>query len=291
MDRDWMRQRLEKFKTLCETYDQQYERSGYQYTSGVDQLNSQINAEVPTVREIVKRLDPDLTADITTPLAMTGTSKPMRAVEQALGILRDQDEWKAKLAPDAPSVIADQFHSNVWDAASAIWETGQYRVAVLQAAVSLSAHIASKAGSSLKERELVQHAFSPNAPAQGQVRLHMRGDRTSKDWKSRQEGLHLLAQGAFAGIRNVATHTDDEWTEQVALEHLAVLSVVARWTDETELVELPSWQAAWDNGSKYLLRQRRHYGSRQPCPSGWRHVIPPGPRPARCARGDVHAGP
>lgn len=32
-------------------------------------------------------------------------------------------------------------------------------------------------------------------------------------------------------------HTDDEWTEQVALEHLAVLSVVARWTDETELVK------------------------------------------------------
>lgn len=38
----------------------------------------------------------------------------------------------------------------------------------------------------------------------------------------------------------MATHTNDEWTEQVALEHLAVLSVVARWADETELVKLPS---------------------------------------------------
>jgi len=47
-----------------------------------------------------------------------------------------------------------------------------------------------------------------------------------------------VAQGAFAGIRNVATHTKDEWTEQVALEHLAVLSVLARWADETELVKL-----------------------------------------------------
>ncbi len=34
----------------------------------------------------------------------------------------------------------------------------------------------------------------------------------------------------------IATHTSDEWPEQVALEHLAVLSVVARWTDETEIV-------------------------------------------------------
>ena len=46
-----------------------------------------------------------------------------------------------------------------------------------------------------------------------------------------------MAQGAFAGIRNVATHTNDEWTEQEALEHLAVLSVIARWTDETELIK------------------------------------------------------
>jgi hypothetical protein len=238
MDREWMRQRLEKYKTLCEAYDLEYERSGYEYTSNVDRLNSQINAEVPTVREIVKRLDPDLAEDITNPLAMSGTSKARRAVEQSLGILRDQDEWKAKLAPDAPSLIADQFHPNVWNAASAIWDTGQYRVAVQQAAVSLSAHIAKKAGSPLTERALVSQVFSKDDPRQGQVRLHMPGDKGTDTWRSRQEGLHLLAQGAFAGIRNVATHTDDEWTEQIALEHLAVLSVVARWTDETELVKL-----------------------------------------------------
>ena len=34
----------------------------------------------------------------------------------------------------------------------------------------------------------------------------------------------------------MATHTGDEWTKQVALEHLAVLSVVARWADETEVI-------------------------------------------------------
>jgi len=62
------------------------------------------------------------------------------------------------------------------------------------------------------------------------------GDKSSRTRKSRQEGLHLLAQGAFAGIRNVATHTGDEWPEQVALEHLAVLSVVARWAEETKVV-------------------------------------------------------
>ena len=168
--------------------------------------------------------------------SIAGASGSQHAVQEGLGILRDQDEWAANLAPDAPSLIADQFHPYVWAAASALWDTGQYRVAVGQEAVSLSAHIAKKAASPLSERELVSQVFSPGGPGPGQVRLHLAGDKSSKTWKSRQDGLHLLAQGAFAGIRNVATHTNDEWPEQVALEHLAVLSVVARWADETEVI-------------------------------------------------------
>jgi hypothetical protein len=239
MNRDWMRQRPENFKALCDAYDQENRRSGYQWTPTLDGLTSQINGELPTTREIVNSLDPELLAKVTAPQYMGGASGAASAVEQALGILRDQDEWKANLAPDAPSLVADRFHPNVWKAASAIWDTGQYRVAVQQAAVSLSAHIAKKAGSPLTERALVSQVFSEDEPRQGQVRLHMPGDKGTDTWRSRQEGLHLLAQGAFAGIRNVATHTAEEWTEQVALEHLAVLSVVARWTDETVLVELP----------------------------------------------------
>jgi uncharacterized protein (TIGR02391 family) len=137
------------------------------------------------------------------------------------------------LAPDAPSLIADQFHPHVWAPALALWDTGQYRVAVGQATISLSAHIGKKAGSSLTERKLVAQVFSPADPRPDLVRLHLPGDKSSDTWRSRQEGLHLLAQGAFAGIRNVAAHTDHDWSEQVALEHLAVLSVVARWSDET----------------------------------------------------------
>jgi Protein of unknown function (Hypoth_ymh) len=91
-----------------------------------------------------------------------------------------------------------------------------------QARVSLSAHIAKKAGSSLTERELVAQVFSPNQLGSNQVRLHLPGDKSTKTWKSRQEGLHLLAQGAFAGIRNVATHTESEWSEQVAQEQARV---------------------------------------------------------------------
>jgi hypothetical protein len=254
MNRDWMRERLEDYKILCDAYDLEDQRSRGVQTPRKRELTSEFNAVIPTVREIVKRLDLELVENITVPMYTSGTSHARQAAEQALGILRDQDEWKANLAPDAPSLVADQFHPNVWKAASAIWDTGQYRVAVQQSAVSLSAHIAAKAVSSLTERALVKQVFSPEEPRNGQQRLHMPGDKTSQTWKSRQEGLHLMAQGAFAGIRNVATHTGDEWPEQVALEHLAVLSVVARWTDETELVKLGA--SATRSASSWCARAR-----------------------------------
>jgi hypothetical protein len=102
------------------------------------------------------------------------------------------------------------------------------------AATSLSAHIAQKADSALADRALVQDVFALKI-SPGRPRLHFPGDTSSDSWRSRQEGLHLTAQGAFAGIRNVAAHSNEEWAEQYALEMLAVLSVVARWTDETDL--------------------------------------------------------
>jgi hypothetical protein len=134
---------------------------------------------MPTVREILKRLDPAIAKDVELPTYTDGASSSLRAVQQGLGILRDQDEWAANLAPDAPSLIADQFHPHVWAAASALWDTGQYRVAVGQAAVSLSAHIAKKAASTLSERELTRP---------GQQMMCCQPARWSPcDWRSRRQ--------------------------------------------------------------------------------------------------------
>ncbi len=233
MNREWTRERLEAYKKLCEEYRAERNRAGT--TERALALTTELTVGMPTVRAILRSLDPSLEGEVTQPIDMRPALRSIRAVEQGLGVLADWDEVAANLAPDAPSLVADQFHPHVWTAASALWDTGQYRVAVQQAAVSLSAHIAGKASSTLADRDLVAQVFSPNDPTARQTRLHLPGDETSRDWKSRQEGLHLLAQGAFAGIRNPATHSGDEWTEHVALEHLAVLSVIARWADDTEV--------------------------------------------------------
>jgi hypothetical protein len=229
-----MRERLESFKALCEEYQDEHRGMSENPIPRRD-IGDRMAYQMPTVREILKRLDTVLAEQVKEPQYLGGASDSLRAVQQGLGILRDRDEWAANLAPDAPSLIADQFHPHVWAPALALWDTGQYRVAVGQATISLSAHIGKKAGSSLTERKLVAQVFSPADPRPDLVRLHLPGDKSSDTWRSRQEGLHLLAQGAFAGIRNVAAHADHDWSEQVALEHLAVLSVVAR-SDETERV-------------------------------------------------------
>src|SRR6266536_5926519 len=161
MNREWMRERLESFKALCEAYDLENRRVRHaEFTDRHRDITDQMSSRMPTVREILKCLDPALAEQVELP-SMTGTSSSRGAVQQGLGILRDRDEWAANLAPDAPSLIADQLHPYVWAAASPLWDTGQYRVAVGQATVSLSAHIAKKAASPLSERELVAQVFSP----------------------------------------------------------------------------------------------------------------------------------
>ncbi|TDW88778.1 uncharacterized protein Ymh [Kribbella sp. VKM Ac-2566] len=197
-------------------------------------LAPRYRGELPTFLRILRALDIALPSNVPSNLRNQALLY-QKIAEEALGVARDAELVKRNLSPDAPTVAADRFHPHIWSAAGPLWTTGQYRVAVGVAATSLSAHIAQKASSHLADRALVQEVFAQKLAA-GRPRLHLPGDPNSEGWRSRQDGLHLTAQGAFAGIRNVAAHSSEEWSEQYALEMLCVLSVVARWTDETELV-------------------------------------------------------
>lgn len=234
MNREWMRAKLNRFEALCRNRIREYETLTANQAHARD---ATIISSIPTVRQILDRLKPGLTDQVKNTMDEESLVAARSAALQGIGILDDQDEWAANLEPDAPVLIADQFHPRIWAAAAALWDTGKYRVAVSQAAVALSAHIASKAQSSLTDRKLVNEVLAPSDPPAGKTRLHMPGSKDTETWKSRQDGIHHLAQGAFAGIRNIAAHDEGEWPEQIALEHLAVLSVVARWTDKTRLIK------------------------------------------------------
>lgn len=236
MDRDWVDKQLTDFRDLCDQYQREHNRNLNEYTPKMQELAREMTAATPRVRRILEELAPELVEEIREPLYIGGAGDSLRATMQALTILHEEQEWEAKLAPDSPRLSAEHLHPQVWGAARPLWDTGQYRVAVEQAATSLSVHLGTRVDTHLRERELVASIFSPLEPKDGQPRLHVEGDRQSKSWKSAQEGLHLLAQGAFAGLRNPAAHTSDQWTEHEALEALAVLSIVARWAEGTKLV-------------------------------------------------------
>jgi len=234
VDAEWMRERLVAYLEVCGAIRREQSSHDEYWTDECSRLNDQAILQISTIEKIVRRLDPNFSGPLMPP--SYSSFDHVRVVRQALGALEDHDEVARALTPESPSLDAVGFHPLIWRAASVIWDTGEFKTAVQQAAVALSAHIKKRALSTLNDGKLVQQVFASDPPRPGQPRLHVPGDRNDESWQSRQRGLHHLAQGAFAGIRNIAAHEDVLWSEAEALEHLAVLSVVARWADMTELV-------------------------------------------------------
>lgn len=235
VDIDWAQGRLEAYLEICRLVREAVPVGEY-WNDTASRWNHEAELQLYAVEKIVRIADPSIDMPIRPPnYSMSGESGEEK-VRRALGALRDRAEVQHRLAPEAPELVADQLHPTVWQAAAPTWDTGVYRVSVEQAALSLATHIKTRGQSKLTDRRLMQDVFAPDLPKPGSTRLHFPGDRLEETWKSRQSGLHQLAQGAYAGIRNVAAHDDSEWAENEAIEYLAVLSVVARWAETTNPV-------------------------------------------------------
>jgi Protein of unknown function (Hypoth_ymh) len=178
-------------------------------------IEDAISDALPTVQHIIRQFDPRLLTDGFGQAALHGGMlESTRQTRRALAVLRDREDWKINLAPDSPSLPAEEFHPSIWSAAAPVWDTGEYKMAAQSACVSLSAHIKDKAGSPpLNELALVAQVFSMVGAQPGQCRLHFPGDHSDENSKSRQQGLHFLAQRAFAGIANIAAYENAAWTD------------------------------------------------------------------------------
>ena len=232
-----MQQKLTEYRTLIEAYLKlPHERGDWLGPDNEDR--AELLRREPTVKEILKRLDPEL-ADFNLS-GLAGDKAARDAVNRGLGILAEQDEWEAKLAPDPPVLPADQFHPWVWQAAQTLWDSSHYRHAVQAAATAINDRTQNKLGRrDVADTQLMQETFSPNSPEQGKPRLRCPGDPSNPTTQSRQRGALQYAVGCFGAIRNPATHEQVEWDQQVALECLAALSVLARWIDVWKLDTVP----------------------------------------------------
>jgi uncharacterized protein (TIGR02391 family) len=239
MDRAWMRQKLEEYERLLKEFIELDTPWG---TRQGKFLLEVLHRQEPTVKEILKCLDPDL-ADFVLDAFGGRHASPsgvLACVQQGLGILADQEQWAVKLVPDAPALLADRFHPWVWDAARTLWETGHYRQAVQAAANAITAKTQAKLNRrDLADKKLMQEAFT-TAPRADVSRLVVDTSGLSGETASgMQAAVNSFAVGCYQGIRNPATHEHEaRWDEQTALEYLAALSILARWIDKAKL-EVP----------------------------------------------------
>ncbi|MET9222220.1 TIGR02391 family protein [Streptomyces sp. NPDC003300] len=153
---------------------------------------------------------------------------------EALGRATFAEEIADFLRPTSPAIAADGLHSWAWEPAAPLWAAEARQDAVLAAARTLNRRLQQKLDRhDIGETDLCMQSFDLKDPVEGKPRLRFPGDRATPTWRARQEGSKYLSAGAFLALRNLAAHEDEvAWTEQEALEHLAVLSVIARWIEE-----------------------------------------------------------
>ena len=164
-------------------------------------------------------------------------------VVRLIGILENIARDAEIFAPAGPKLAASQLHPWVWNAAIDLWEDGHYREAVQRAATSVEEHTQLKLDdASSSAASLYMNAFRTDAN-RGERRLRFRDlqertadGQTTADWRSAHDGAAHFGRGCAQAIRNLASHRTDDLEEQVALEYLAALSVLARWISTAETV-------------------------------------------------------
>jgi hypothetical protein len=159
-------------------------------------------------------------------------------VHQALALaggwrLMDSHEWTG----GGPALPISALDPMVTNAAALLFEAGKYRQAVADAATSVNQFTQNRLGRhDISDKDLMGQAFSDKPPEPGKPRLRCPGDHRSLAIRSMQQGALLMSQGCFQAIRNPAHHLTGDWNPVTALEHLAVLSVVARWVRYWDIV-------------------------------------------------------
>jgi Protein of unknown function (Hypoth_ymh). len=151
------------------------------------------------------------------------------------------DEVRQNLGDDAPDISAADLHPWVWGGARSLWQSRHFRSAVEDAAKKVNAETQNKLGRrDLSETKLFQEAFSDKPAESGKPRLRRMTPDSSDTYKSMQRGAMALAEGIYAGIRNPFNHeSPEDIDEQIALEYLAALSVLARWVDSATMEARP----------------------------------------------------
>lgn len=234
---EWALVELDKFIAQTVMKNNSYIASGV--VSITDESSTaapdiEVAKQAQVVEKILERVVPNWRTEI----ELSKTNRWTRHREAAIRAreeLSRQEEIRQNLGDDAPQISVADLHPWVWSGARSLWQSGHFRSAVEDAAKKVNAETQNKVvRRDLGETKLFQEAFSEKPAEPGKARLRRTKPDGSDTYKSVQRGAMALAEGIYAGIRNPFNHDDPKGIdEQVALEYLAALSVLARWVDES----------------------------------------------------------
>jgi len=160
------------------------------------------------------------------------------AAIRALSELRYGAVVAERLGDTTPTMRVSGMHPWAWEGARSLWQSGHFGHAVLAALNKLNAEFQNKLQrSDLSETALFQNAFSSEPASETTPRLRLAGGGSDKSVASLRRGVLRLGEGCFAAVRNPSSHQPmSDISEQKALEQLALVSLLARWIDESERV-------------------------------------------------------
>jgi hypothetical protein len=168
-----------------------------------------------------------------------GWSTTLLPARELKTVVSRRETIEAIRAEGGPTMAAGGLHPAVWNAARPPWSARLFRLAVADAGTAVDTLLKLRLGrDDLSGDMLITEAFSTKDPVPGAPRLRFTGlgSRDSDRWKGAHVGASNFGRGCVGGLRNWAAHTLGEGDEQVALEYLAALSVLARWI-ETAVVQ------------------------------------------------------
>jgi Protein of unknown function (Hypoth_ymh) len=196
-----------------------------------------VNERVATVNQILRAIVPDI--KLISAHWLGDHVRALPRVYRALALLRGWGEMAShEWIGDGPALPLSVLDPVVANAAVPLFEAGKYRQAVADAATSVNQFTQNQLDRhDVSDKDLMAQAFSGDPPKPGKPRMRCPGDHRSMTIRSVQQGALLMAQGCFQAIRNPATHMTGDWNPVTAAEHLAVLSVVARWVRYWDVVE------------------------------------------------------
>jgi hypothetical protein len=156
------------------------------------------------------------------------------AINRALRLLTaGQSMAQAAERLGQPALLMGVLHPVVYTVARPLWDTGNFRHAVADAATNVSQSTQRRLKRyDVSDRALMAEVFSDKDPERGKSRLRCPGKRNSETVKSMQEGAKLFAMGTFHAVRNPAHHSIGDGEPVAAFEDLAALSKVARWVED-----------------------------------------------------------